>query len=289
MIDALSTIMWPNMVRKPSKAKGLANTNHRNGLPSLLEGGEDGSIDDDDVNIEIDDVVIRALGSSLMSMDIKDSGDSQKFKMDFERWLESKGEEETSIPKRSQASMSDFPVPSTSYAIGSSSRDLKFDDDFGPFQAIPSPISQHNQPPPPTLSSQSSLADHPAQAAPNESVTNQTFDRQPVDADADEGLPTRAEILETSRRLFPHLVAASSHKPSSSNLAPHPDANASEIPENEDALDHDEQDPSLDLTSILSSLQGMKEEIANMPDMEARRKAAARVALGLVWALEGDQ
>jgi hypothetical protein len=44
---------------------------------------------------------------------------------------------------------------------------------------------------------------------------------------------------------------------------------------------------SLDLGSVVTALEGMKAEIAGMTDDGERRKAAARVALGLVYGLEG--
>ena len=55
-----------------------------------------------------------------------------------------------------------------------------------------------------------------------------------------------------------------------------------------DRMSGDRHDPNVDLSTLLPALQGMKDEIASLPTMEERRKAAARVALGLVWALEGD-
>jgi len=41
-----------------------------------------------------------------------------------------------------------------------------------------------------------------------------------------------------------------------------------------------------DLSRVLNALQTMKEEISGMDDEDARRKAAARAALGLVYGLE---
>ncbi|KIY46740.1 hypothetical protein FISHEDRAFT_60138 [Fistulina hepatica ATCC 64428] len=43
-----------------------------------------------------------------------------------------------------------------------------------------------------------------------------------------------------------------------------------------------------DLSRVFSALQGMKEEIADMGDEEARRSAAAKVALGLVYGLDAE-
>ena len=55
--------------------------------------------------------------------------------------------------------------------------------------------------------------------------------------------------------------------------------------------DEDGEDGGLgafDLSRVLGALQGMKDEIAGMTDEGARRKAAARVALGLVYGLRRE-
>ena len=57
----------------------------------------------------------------------------------------------------------------------------------------------------------------------------------------------------------------------------------------------DEDDPDdyemapFDLSRVMSALQGMKEEIAGMENEDERRKAAAKVALGLVYGLEAER
>ena len=49
--------------------------------------------------------------------------------------------------------------------------------------------------------------------------------------------------------------------------------------------DGDESFQAFDLSRVFSALQGMKDEIAGMEDEDERRRAAARVALGLVYGL----
>ncbi|KAG9103817.1 hypothetical protein FRC06_007795 [Ceratobasidium sp. 370] len=53
------------------------------------------------------------------------------------------------------------------------------------------------------------------------------------------------------------------------------------------SLDHDAPE-GFDLTSVLGSLEAMRTEISGITDMEERRKAAARVALGLAMGLGLD-
>lgn len=144
--------------------------------------------------------------------------------------------------------------------------------------------------------------------------------------DNDPDLPSRAEILETSRRLFgaaafapasePHAVSQptpqtpSSSAPSSATHSQEPLASFSStastpthlVGATADAdadtsadlsLDSEDGDePSFapfDLSRVFSALQGMKAEIAGMEDEDERRRAAARVALGLVYGLEAQR
>ena len=56
----------------------------------------------------------------------------------------------------------------------------------------------------------------------------------------------------------------------------------------DDTFESDDADGSFaafDLSRVFSALQGMKDEIAGMEDEDERRRAAARVALGLVYGL----
>ena len=112
-------------------------------------------------------------------------------------------------------------------------------------------------------------------------------------SDADGDMPSRLEIAETSRRIFGAVPVSLSpaqergdgslHQPTDLGGAP-----TGGLPGEE--LDVEMADADLerfDLQSVLGALQGLKEEIAGMPDKE-RRKAAARVALGLAYGLGGD-
>ncbi|KAI0826778.1 hypothetical protein BC628DRAFT_1410008 [Trametes gibbosa] len=133
-----------------------------------------------------------------------------------------------------------------------------------------------------------------------------------LDDEDDPDLPSRAEILETSRRLFGAAAFAPtsdsqseiqvSTSPASTAIAPHPDSttilnpirpSASTLdvdPSADLSLDSEEGDDhsfaAFDLSRVFNALQGMKAEIAGMEDEEERRRAAARVALGLVYGLE---
>ena len=89
----------------------------------------------------------------------------------------------------------------------------------------------------------------------------------------DDDLPTKEEIRETSGKIFGKV-------PSSTKGVP---ATAPSIP---DDTDGDGTVAPFDLPQVMSALQQLKTEIAEMNNEEERRKAAAKVALGLVYGLE---
>ncbi|KAI0328906.1 hypothetical protein GY45DRAFT_1372025 [Cubamyces sp. BRFM 1775] len=132
----------------------------------------------------------------------------------------------------------------------------------------------------------------------------------------DPDLPSRAEILETSRRLFgaaalgpPPAAQPSSlsdsaatatasigqdagpstARPVTTTEAPAQDANSSaDLSLDSEEGDENHSFASFDLSRVFSALQGMKAEIAGMENEEERRRAAARVALGLVYGLSAQ-
>lgn len=139
----------------------------------------------------------------------------------------------------------------------------------------------------------------------------------------DPDLPSRAEIEETSKRIFgaassldvpsssasrarrsspsaksvslPHDTEASPSASASAVTSPEQHAHAFELHEDDsfDSFAESEDDDdfelgAFDLSRVLGALQGMKEEIAGMTDENERRKAAARVALGLVYGLRKE-
>ncbi|PPR05413.1 hypothetical protein CVT24_008027 [Panaeolus cyanescens] len=103
----------------------------------------------------------------------------------------------------------------------------------------------------------------------------------------DESFPNLNEILATTRELFGGQLPVqnrgdnSSVSNSSSRL---------QQPEREgDAGDYDPKgSEAFDLEGVLGALQRFKTEIGSMSDEEEKKKMAARVALGLVYGLEGQ-
>ena len=87
----------------------------------------------------------------------------------------------------------------------------------------------------------------------------------------DDDLPTKEEIRETSGQIFGKVVAGTPLVEASSSMP--------------DDSDGDERVAPFDLSQVMNALQQFKSDISGMDDEEERRKAAARVALGLVYGL----
>ncbi|KAH7885299.1 hypothetical protein F5I97DRAFT_2074409 [Phlebopus sp. FC_14] len=112
-----------------------------------------------------------------------------------------------------------------------------------------------------------------------------SFHDHRLDDSGDEDMPSKAEIVETSRRIFGSVPLSLSP---TDERGTHQAMRPKLLSDVEAKIDDEMTDDDLerfDLQGMLSALQGLKEEIAGMPDKE-RRKAAARVALGLAYGLE---
>ncbi|KAJ3881758.1 hypothetical protein F5051DRAFT_396410 [Lentinula edodes] len=131
-----------------------------------------------------------------------------------------------------------------------------------------------------SLGSASDLGDLPNEEAfPAHSSPHMQADNDLKEADdSDDGLPTQSEIRASAHRIFGTLSS-----PSSSS-AKRLEADAAE--ETNAKFDEFDDDMDFDLTHMVSAIQGMKAEISGMENEDDRRKAAARVALGLVYGLD---
>ena len=88
----------------------------------------------------------------------------------------------------------------------------------------------------------------------------------------DDDLPTKEEIRETSGQIFGKVASSTKGVPATASMS-------------EDS-DGDETVTPFDLSQVMSALQQFKTDISEMDNEEERRKAAAKVALGLVYGLE---
>jgi hypothetical protein len=190
-----------------------------------------------------------------------------------------------------------------------------FDDDFTVFVSAPTvvPVGDSGYSTPeksPQNRSASLLPSHAGdlyRSLGSVSEFGGSEDEKQVEDTDDIGLPTEEEIRATSSRIFGTDVLAQnptlqSREPTVRPALP-PEPQSLSMPEPTTNIDptssllnvgtSGDGDESydmapFDLSRVLSALQEMKAEIATMEDEGERRKAAAKVALGLVYGLEAD-
>lgn len=312
ILDALSTIMWPSM-EAATRSKPQSSAREA----ALLDWAQSSSgsfdISDDDL------VVPRAGGSTGARRRL------QNEMTELARWLEDGDEAvETTKPKddpwRAAVNTSKGIVGSPTEmefgdrAIiggeqGKKGDEFGFEDDFTIFVSAPAASSSQER-------KESAPGDVSGRSTPTfgDSSFDDSFDglapshagvayhslgsmsdlgdydsRVPkgTASDDDEGIPTEEEIRDSADRIFglpPPLSRTQTAKP------PPNKSESTDLPETF-AFDGDEDSSELasfDLSRVLGALQGMKDEIANMDDEAERRRAAAKVALGLVYGLERD-
>ena len=215
--------------------------------------------------------VIEALQTIMWpSMQMKPTRPTHRSQLSMERTKQLGAEQATQEGLTKDADSANVgpgnPWPLSTAATTASN---KFDDDFADFVSAPLPIAKGEA----TSVSEETImpSEHPPSSvsAPGEDGHEEAEFRTAEDEDykelLDEDMPTTDEILLTSQRIFGQSLAA---------------------PEDEGA---EGEMGEFDLGSIMGALQSMKEEIAGITDEVEKRKAAARVALGLVWGLEGGR
>ncbi|KAJ3810016.1 hypothetical protein F5876DRAFT_42685 [Lentinula aff. lateritia] len=192
----------------------------------------------------------------------------------------------TSHSKSHQDSISEGSFPSfASFGDSSFTAAYPFDDESSGLYGDTSfdslaPPDQHSGIMYHSLGSASDLGDlpneeaFPAHSSPHMQADN---DHKAAD-DSDDGLPTQSEIRASAHRIFGTLSS-----PSSSS-AKRLEGDAAE--ETNAKFDEFDDDMDFDLTHMVSAIQGMKAEISGMENEDDRRKAAAKVALGLVYGLD---
>ncbi|CCM01544.1 uncharacterized protein FIBRA_03600 [Fibroporia radiculosa] len=325
VIDALSTIMWPSLVQsestrnRKSRARELLDwareEEEDDGLRALItsEGltGDDLHTDhsDDDEPDEAGSEAPRAARKSRMQREMEE----------LERWLaeeDGRREEEHArawIADRRPLGVDgwqDIPTPviktPTTDAPSHSVPVLGFDDDFTEFVSATSPVqSAHTGTdhlgafiedrlvPMHTGASYRSLASVSDFGGASSSVPHLNGSD---DAGEDADMPSREEVIETSRRIFgssgplptPDILKISEASGSHSTVSADPSSDE-HVFEHHDEDEDEFEVSAFDLSRVLSALHGMKEEIGGMSDESERRRAAARVALGLVYGLQTDR
>ena len=288
--------MWPSLVQSAS------TSTRKSRARELLDWAREEEVDDG----------LRALISQDTLGSAEDSQRKSRMQREMEeleRWLEEEDRGRHTMDDAqawtardagdSTGDWSDVPTPTIRTPGGAGEEELGFEDDFSEFVGAPVDVSYAyealRQEPMHTGASYRSLASHSDLSA--EDVLN---------TDDDPDLPSRTEIEETSKRIF---GAASLDVPSTSHVRRSPQAKPLSLPQGAtsastsqetfhppdddsfssfDETDDEFELGAFDLSRVLGALQGMKEEIAGMTDESERRKAAARVALGLVYGLQKE-
>ncbi|THH32482.1 hypothetical protein EUX98_g1687 [Antrodiella citrinella] len=319
VIDSLSTIMWPNMVQS------TATKTRKSRARDLLDLARDEE-EDDGLRALVSpphDADDHSGPSSQTISQITSKKSRMQREMDeLQKWLE-EDEHHSGPLKRSSdheawtnPDWTDMPTTPT-IRTSHDQESYGFEDDFADFVGAPVEVQYGGRPevskterliPMHTGASYQSLAsfDDRSFASPLASVVDA------ADDDDDLGLPSQEEIEETTKRIFGQGFSSglsnlqvppqsqSYHSLDSpavfaTALAPSPSTSTRDIPletaESSFAYDDDDEYEmgAFDLSRVLSALQGMKEEISGMQDEDERRKAAARVALGLVYGLQKEE
>lgn len=298
--------MWPSMKAQAKNSKHVKGGLQRD--PSLFEWGKEGAHDHS--SSLVDDLVENS--SSQLSAQARRK---QVEMEELTRWLEndvhdSDLEDPWKLAARSDAMVSS-PVgddggfsdkfPASSEQAGSSIPPdfAKFDDDFTVFVSAPintavegSKAGSGRSTPEGGGDGQDGLKPSGGLRSYNTLGSVSDFggsedgkeSKHVISDDEDDDLPTRDEILEASSRIF---GKKSKSRPAAGFRQIHDTEPHMRLGEAE--LEGEEYDMApFDLSRVLGSLQQMKEEISGMENEDERRKAAARVALGLVYGLEAE-
>jgi len=254
----------------------------------------------------------------VSSVDEKKKSRMQREMEELQRWLEEEdqGDHQMAWVPSEDDSSTALPTP-TIHSAHASFGDIGFDDDFSDFVGAPLNVVYGHESGKYAETSDKQSAR--ARSGPYRALASvDDFQgegsmfvhrdsgvfEQLQDSDDDHELPSQAEIEETSKKIFGSQLAvpsasttrAKTPSPRSAFVNLHPPRSQSSLmldsPSSSFARESDDEDDlelgAFDLSRVLGALQGMKEEIAGMTDEDERRKAAARVALGLVYGLQKE-
>ncbi|KAG1872458.1 hypothetical protein DFJ58DRAFT_439449 [Suillus subalutaceus] len=309
VIDALSTIMWPSMVQTSSKGRGLGllvtNPDTGEDLSSLIAtsapGGRDrmqreleelerwfdednfgGHLDAREKTMSNDPWSAAATTGSLSpTEDPSTQGPhNNTFDDDFTAFV-SASAAAADVEAQSAQTSSEIripPLPSLNFdstftfdsGSDTSGRSTPANEEhnFSRLSANASDLGVSYR----SLGSVSDFGDPEAEGSEHDDSGNE--------------MPSNAEIAATSKRIFGATPLAFSSTDANNTCSLQENLS---VPSEVEAADPSEADlERFDLQRMLSALQGLKEEIAGMPDSQERKRAAARVALGLVYGLDGN-
>jgi hypothetical protein len=270
--------MWPSMETTPRERIQAPSSTRQIRERALLDWAQasQGEVSEDDDLIENEKGKVK---------------DMRKEMDKLERWLASETDEHSmrEDPWKSAVSTQALSSSPTALEFGQGTRLMdtprqdfgnKFDDDFTVFVSAPPRNTDAEEEQgnsgrsTPEIERASSLNVPGSAGSLYRSLGSVSdFGENDENGDGDDGLPSQAEIQEMSQKIF-----------GKSKLAASPGKEVG--PGITDSVDEDYEMGSFDLTKVLGALKGMKEEISMIENEDERRKAAAKVALGLVYGLE---
>jgi hypothetical protein len=243
---------------------------------------------DEDVDLEVDveDMVVTRMRSKGSLGDVLGQERRQRDMADLARWLEEdldvqqKAREDPWKTAADTAGVVGSPTEMVFPTVGQGGERFGFDDDFTVFvsaPAEPTPSGSSAGQDEDAVFEESSFDESPSTGRLNTSSLYHSLGSMSdlgelQDEEDEDWLPTKDEIKGSAEKIF-----GSSQQP--------PPAAKSPPESSRDNADEDDL-AAFDLSNVLSALQGMKEEIAGIDDEDQRRKAAAKVALGLVYGLQ---
>lgn len=285
VLDALSTILWPSMETKTKADKNLRQKDRE-----FLDWAQ--SSQDDRYS---------ALEEPSTSSGTESFGGARnrvREMQELARWLEEDDSFGRSDPWRTAASTAVSLSPTSMEIETGKLPDghLGFDDDFTGFVSAPAvdPPDSHDNGSG-TRNMSSLLPPHGDLYWSLGSVSDfgdSDDGKQEKDSEDEDDVPTQEEIRATSSRIFGIAqTAVTETGPGSPSGFRSDGITLTETFSFDSELETGRDDDSyemapFDLSKVIGTLEEMKAEIGRMENEGERRKAAARVALGLVYGLE---
>ncbi|KAG7088342.1 hypothetical protein E1B28_012346 [Marasmius oreades] len=284
VIDALSTIMWPSMQTSPrSNSRSIADSR-----PAALLDWAQSSGDDFDLSLDSDLLVTRGNSDNTLA-----AVRQQKDLDVLTRWLE-EGDDSRDDPWKLANQIVDSPAVDNDEVADHVDAPTpkpafdRFDDDFTVFVSSPAAGNTSDGHVSPDASgdfvdlenltpSYSGVMYHSLGSQPDVGDLDDMARRQDSSDNDFDGLPSEEEVRKSAEQIFGTSFVGPPSPQSPANTGAH-----------EPVGDDYEMTP-FDLSRMFSALQDMKNEIAGIDDEEERRRAAARVALGLVYGLEAQK
>ncbi|KZT53949.1 hypothetical protein CALCODRAFT_485956 [Calocera cornea HHB12733] len=302
VLECLSTVMWPSMVRAP-RARGLlagSLLSDSAGLgPSSAWGelaGEEDIVsaaaddgDDDDDDEEAVEAQVQAVLQGLEQLAVgRDTFEGRLAAAEFERRARSEREAlEAWLDAEHADDDDDDDDEGAPLGSGLAARRRAEGEEFGELVGAQGAHTGRER----DSDVWAELEVDEPRAAGAGAEAGYAALGEEEDGAGDDGLPSQAEIVQAHLRIFgppPPPPPRAAPGPSPASAPGSRSRSRSRSTPGPQPEDH-EHEHEFDLSTALGALQSMRDEIRGMTDERERRRAAARVALGLVHGLGLDE